>query len=367
LIGISIVSLIILLGVLIFAHELGHFVVAKRTGVGVLKFSLGFGRKLFGWKRGETEYMVSMIPLGGYVKLLGESDTEGLDEEDRRRSFSVQPVWKRIMIVAAGPTFNILLSVLIFFIVYMAGVPSLASIVGDLQTGSPAEKAGIKTGDEITSINGGKTTYWEDISVLISNSKGEPMPIIVSRAGHVKKIIVFPSMMKGKNIFGEEVSGYKIGISPAGKIIVRKLKPSAAFWGSLKQTWFITELTYIGIVKMIEGVVSPKTLGGPILIAQIAGVEAKEGVVPFVLFMALLSINLAVLNLLPIPILDGGHLLFFVIELFKGSEVSIQWRERAQQIGFMLIVLLMMWVILMDVERLNLKVVNEFTRIFTGK
>ncbi|MGD0275943.1 MAG: RIP metalloprotease RseP [Syntrophales bacterium] len=366
-IGISVISLVILLGVLIFAHEFGHFIVAKRAGVGVLKFSLGFGRKLFGWRRGETEYMVSVIPLGGYVKLLGESETEELSEGDRKRSFSAQSVWKRILIVAAGPIFNILLAILIFFFVYMAGVPSLTARIGDIQSGSPAGKGGIKAGDEVVTIDGMKISYWEDLAKSISESKGQPMRIAVMRDGHMEEFTIVPSIMKGKNIFGEEVSGYKMGISPAGKTVVRRLNPAAAFWGGLRQTWFITKLTYVGIVKMIEGVISPKTLGGPILIAQIAGAEAKEGLIPFFLFMALLSINLAVLNLLPIPVLDGGHLLFFMIEAIKGSEVSLTWRERAQQVGFMLIVLLMIWVLLMDVERLNLKIVNDFTRIFTGK
>jgi regulator of sigma E protease len=143
------------------------------------------------------------------------------------------------------------------------------------------------------------------------------------------------------------------------------MNPLQAFWSSLKQSWLITKLTLVSIVKIFEGVISPRTLGGPILIAQIAGAQVKEGIIPFVLFMALLSINLAVLNLLPIPVLDGGHLMFYLIESVTGKEINLKWREMAQQIGFVLLMALMIFVVMMDIERLNIKAVNDFTNMFT--
>jgi regulator of sigma E protease len=367
LIGISIVSMIILLGVLIFAHEFGHFIMAKKSGVGVLKFSLGFGPRIFGRKIGETEYLLSAIPLGGYVKLLGESDVEGLSEEEQRRSFSKQPILKRIMIVAAGPAFNFLLAIVIFTVVYMVGIPTLTSDIGTVQENSAAFEAGLKPGDTIISIDGEAISRWNRLAEAISASAGRPLKISFNRNGTEQDLMVTPKLQKSKNIFGEEVDAYKLGIAPSSKTVIERLNPLEAGWTSLKQTWMISKLTVVSLVKMMEGVVSPKTLGGPILIAQMAGTQAREGIIPFILFMALLSINLAVLNLLPVPVLDGGHLLFYFIEIVKGSEVSVKWREMANQVGFVLLIILMIFVFMMDIDRLNIKAVNEFTKFFTGK
>lgn len=366
-IGISIASMIVLLGVLIFAHEFGHFIMAKKSGVGVLKFSLGFGPRILGRKIGETEYLLSAIPLGGYVKLLGESDVEELSEEDRKRSFSRQPVFKRILIVAAGPIFNYLLAMMIFSVVYMAGIPTLTSEIGAVQEKSAAFDAGLNEGDVIVAIDGRQISRWNRLAETVSRSDGRALKIAYTRKGVQKELEVSPRLFKTKNIFGEEVDAYKLGISPASKTVIERLNPFEACWASLQQTWLISKLTFLSLVKIIEGVLSPRTLGGPILIAQMAGTQAREGLVPFVLFMALLSINLAILNLLPIPVLDGGHLLFYLIEIVKGSEVSLKWREMASQVGFVLLIILMIFVFMMDIDRLNIKAIDEFTKFFTGK
>ncbi len=364
--GINIVSVVVLLGVLIFAHELGHFLMAKRAGVGVLKFSLGFGPRIIGKKIGETEYLLSLIPLGGYVKLLGESPGEEMSAAEEKRSFLKQPVLKRIGIVAAGPVFNILLALLIFTVVNMIGLPVLTSEIGDLQPGSAAIEAGLKAGDTITGIDGTAVKKWDEISEIISGSQGKPLVLTVRREGASREVNVTPRRMKTTNLFGEAVDSYKIGISPAPRTVIERLGPLSALGTGISQTWKISKLTVISIVKMFQGVVSPKTLGGPIMIAQIAGAQVREGIVPFILFMALLSINLAVLNLLPVPVLDGGHLLFYGIELVTGHEVSLRWREMAQQIGFVLLILLMIFVFMLDIERLDIKMLNEFIKKFTG-
>jgi len=357
--GISIISLIVLLGVLIFAHEFGHFLVAKYSGVGVLKFSLGFGPRLIGKKVGETEYLISLIPLGGYVKLLGESQDEELSEEDEKRSFLKQPVSKRIAIVAAGPIFNFLLAILIFTIVYMTGVPTLTTYIGGVQEGSPAFDAGIKEGDAIFAIDGKEISRWEKLAEHISKSGGKELRITVKRNEQLMDVSLKPRLLKTQNIFGEEIASYKMGVSPSSQhAVTERMNPLMAFWTGLKQTWFISKLTVLSVIKIFEGVISPKTLGGPILIAQIAGAQVKEGIIPFVFFMALLSINLAILNLFPIPLLDGGHLLFFLIEIITGKEINIKWRETAQQIGFVLLVILMIFVFIMDIERLNISFEN---------
>ncbi|OPY19041.1 MAG: Metalloprotease MmpA [Syntrophus sp. PtaB.Bin075] len=362
-IGLSIISVVILLGVLIFVHEFGHFIAAKYYGVGVLKFSLGFGPKLISRKIGETEYLLSLIPLGGYVKLLGESPDDLLSPEQENRSFLKQPVWKRIIIVAAGPVFNFLLAILIFNIVYMTGVPVLAPTVGGIEQGSAAWKAGIKEGDSILTVNGRTISQWDELAEEIGRSKGKAVKLRIGNGEPPREVTLVPQLMKGTNIFGEEVENYRIGISASSKILISRTGPLNAFWMSLKQTWTITKLTMVSIVKMIEGVVSPKNLGGPILIAQIAGAQVKEGITPFVLFMALLSINLAVLNLLPIPVLDGGHLMFFIIELVIGREISIRWREAAQQVGLVILVLLMAFAFAMDISRLNIGFIDEFFKM----
>jgi regulator of sigma E protease len=365
LIGINIVSVVILLGVLIFVHEFGHFLMAKRAGVGVMKFSLGFGPRIIGKKIGETEYILSLIPLGGYVKLLGESPGEELSEEEDKRSFLKQPVRKRIGIVAAGPVFNLLLAILIFTIVNVIGLPVLTAEIGNLQTDSAALSAGMKSGDKIVDVDGSAITKWDELSEIISQSKGKQLLITVHRDGQPLSLTVVPKLMKTTNHFGETVEAYKIGVSPLPRTFIERQNPLSAFGRGLNQTWMISKLTVISIVKMFQGVVSPKSLGGPILIAQIAGAQVREGIVPFILFMAMLSINLAILNLLPIPVLDGGHLLFYMLEMATGREVNLRWREKAQQVGFVLLILLMVFVFMLDIERLNIKMINDFIRMIT--
>lgn len=349
--GTSIVSLIILLGVLIFVHEIGHFLAAKYSGVQVLKFSLGFGPKIFGRKWGETEYLISIFPLGGYVKLLGESETEEISAEDKKRSFSSQSVLRRIVIVAAGPLFNFLLAIVIFSLVYMYGVPAMTSKIGGTQPGSPAFLSGIVKGDVINKINHESIERWDELAEIISESKGTPLKIEFTRESHRYAATIKPILQKTKNIFGEEVQAYKIGVMPAEEIITERFNPAVAVWKGLEHTWLITKMTLLSIYKMMEGVISPKNLGGPILIAQLAGKQAQEGVIPFLFFMALLSINLGVLNLLPIPVLDGGHILFFLIEIVKGSPVKAKWREFAQTVGFAILIILMIFVFYFDLTR----------------
>jgi regulator of sigma E protease len=362
---VTILSVVILLGILIFVHEFGHFLAAKLAGVGVLKFSLGFGPRLIGKKVGETEYLISLIPLGGYIKLLGESEDEILPEEDIKRSFLAQSVWKRICIVAAGPAFNFLLAVVIFTFVNMWGLPVLITKIDSVQEGSAAFNAGIKRGDVITAIDGTQVKRWSDMAKLISNCGGRTLKINIKRENQVLNISVKPILSRAKNIFGEDVDSYKIGISPSSETMLERHNPFRAFLEGGKQTWVVSKLTLTSIVKILQGTVSPKTLGGPIMIAQLASAQVREGFIPFILFMALLSINLAVLNLLPIPILDGGHILFFLIEAIAGREINIKWRERAQQVGFALLILLMAFVLIIDLERMDLEIFKSLAKIFS--
>ncbi len=361
---VTLISFVVLLGILIFVHELGHFLAARAGGVGVLKFSLGFGPKIFGKKFGETEYVLSWIPLGGYVKLLGESGSEELPPEDEKRSFYKQPTWKRLLIVLAGPVFNFLLAVVIFIIVYMYGIPNLIPVIGNLSPDSAAQQAGIVAGDKITAINGTKITYWDEIKPLIADSQGAEVKVIVERGTEEKTFAVKPKLSKTKNLFGEDVDSYLIGVSPAGNVVIERKNPFQAIGSAFEKTWEISKLTLISVVKMIQGVISPRTLGGPIFIAQVAGDQVKEGIIPFILFMAILSINLGVINLFPIPVLDGGHIFFYLIEMVIRREIPIRIKEWSQQIGFVVLLMLMLFVIMIDIERLNIKPVNDVLNFF---
>jgi len=361
---VTLISFIVLLGILIFAHELGHFLAARLGGVGVLKFSLGFGPKIIVKKIGETEYVLSWIPLGGFVKLLGESGTEELPPEDEKRSFFKQPTWKRLLIVLAGPVFNFLLAIVIFFIVYMYGLPNLIPVIGEMPPDSAARAAGIVTGDKITALNDKRITYWDEIKPIIKESKGSDVKVLVLRGQEEKVFTVKPRLSKAKNIFGEEESTYLIGVSPAGKVVIERKNPLMAMISSIDKTWEISKLTLISVVKMIEGVISPRTLGGPIFIAQVAGDQVKEGIIPFILFMAILSINLGVINLFPIPVLDGGHIFFYLIEMVTRKEIPLKIKEISQQIGFVVLLMLMLFVIMIDIERLNIKPINDVLKFF---
>lgn len=353
--SVSIFSLIIVLGVLIFFHELGHFLVARLLGVGVEKFSLGFGPKLFGKKIGITEYRISAIPLGGYVKMVGESPDSELDPSDIPISFTHKHVFKRVLIVAAGPLFNILLALIIFFGIFqISGLLILKPGIGEVNEDTPAYMAGLKKDDLVVSIDGVDISSWEDMANAIMASKGKTLAISVLRGDTILTKNVAPEVKKFKNIFNEDVDRYVIGITASGEVIRKELNFFQAFSESFIQTYQITALTIKGVVKLFQGTVSPKTLGGPIMIAQMAGQQAKEGVVNLIFFIALISINLAILNFLPIPVLDGGHLLFFFIEAVKGSPVSVKVREISQQAGIFVLILLMIYVFYNDIARVFL-------------
>jgi len=353
--SVSIFSLIIVLGVLIFFHELGHFLVARLLGVGVEKFSLGFGPKLVGKTIGITEYRISAIPLGGYVKMVGESPDSELDPSDIPVSFTHKHVFKRILIVAAGPLFNILLALVIFFGIFqISGLLILKPGIGEVKEGTPAYMAGLKKDDLVVSIDGVGISSWEDMANAIMESKGKMLAISVLRGDTILTKNVTPEVKTFQNIFNEDVDRYVIGITASGEVLKKDLNFFQAFSESFIQTYQITALTIKGVVKLFQGTVSPKTLGGPIMIAQMAGQQAKEGVVNFVFFIALISINLAILNFLPIPVLDGGHLLFFFIEAVKGSPVSVKIREISQQAGIFVLILLMIYVFYNDIARVFL-------------
>ena len=347
------IAAILVLGFLIFVHELGHFVVAKLSGVSVLRFSLGFGPRVLATQRGETEYALSLIPLGGYVKMLGEDESSEAAITDVARSFAHQPLWKRFSIVFAGPASNLLWSWLCLLIVALFWgvlVPSEQPIVGGLVHGLPAEKAGLQTNDRIVSVNGTETKSWDQVVEFTLSSKGSPMHLEVERGDSKLHVTITPEKQPTLNVFGETVGeAYRIGIERATD--TEKVAPIEAPWLAARQVYIYSELIVMSLVKMAQGKISTRELGGPITIARIAGERAQSGLKNLLEFVAFLGVNLGVLNLLPIPVLDGGHLFFFVAEGIFRRPIGTRVREVAQQVGLVLLVSLMLFAVYNDIYR----------------
>jgi regulator of sigma E protease len=284
--------------------------------------------------------------------MIGEEPGEKIPPELLAKSFSHQPVGKRLGIVFAGPFFNFLFAVIAVAAGFMVGMPTLLPEVGEVKPDYPAQQAGLLKGDRILEANGTPIKRWEDLAKIIHDSGNRPLLMKVHREKRTFQVSITPQVSTQKNIFGDEVQVGLIGISPSGSSFIERFDPFTATYKALVQSWRITELTVVSIVKIIEGKISAKTIGGPILIAQLAGQQAKAGVLSLVIFMAVISINLVILNVLPIPVLDGWHLLIFVIEGAIGKPVSLKLRERAQQIGIFIIILIMLLVFYNDLARI---------------
>jgi regulator of sigma E protease len=359
----TLISFAIVLGLLIFVHEFGHFIWAKFFGVKVLKFSLGFGPKLVSRQYGETEYLISAFPLGGYVKMFGENPGELAEERlspgELKRSFATRPVWQRFIIVAGGPVFNLIFAMFLFFIiVWVAGLPQPldTTTIGGVGQDTPAAEAGLLEGDTILAIDGKETAHWEDVSQYIKNSQGQEVILTLQRNDQTLDIAVAPRLEKTRNIFGEEVGErYLIGIARSEKVIYEKVGFIKSLQAGIGQTWSWMYLTVMGLVKIIQKVVPASELGGPILIAKIAGERMEAGWINFLYFMGVLSVNLGILNLLPIPILDGGHLVFFSVEAILRKPLNLRTMEIMQQVGLVLLGTLMIFVFY-----------NDLVRVFSG-
>jgi len=442
----TLISFLVVLGILVFIHELGHFIIAKLSGVGVLKFSLGFGPKIIGIKRGETEYLISALPLGGYVKMVGEATDEEVKPEDNEKSFANKPVVKRAAIVIAGPIMNLVLAFALLPLIYLIGIQIPAyldkePIVGYVVKGENADKAGLQKGDVIHSIDGKHIKNWEDLNSVIISNPNKPLNLNIKRNAEFQEITLTPEassqtgggmsgffppmsptvggLIKGlpaekaglkigdtilsvdgvkidhwvelqqaiqnnksgvksaeerlfqitrgnetfevriKPQWNEEGMVYAIGISPLQETITRRYGPAGAVIEGVKKMGELTMLTFVIIKKLFVGEISIKTLGGPLMIAQVAGQAAESGLTALLSLMAFLSLQLGILNLLPIPVLDGGFLLFFGIEALRGKPLSDKVMTIAQNVGMGLLVLLMVFVTYNDVMRLD---IIEFLR-----
>ena len=446
----TIVSFVVVIGILILIHELGHFFVARWCGVGVERFSIGFGPVLFRWRGKETEYCLSAIPMGGYVKMMGEeSPLEGGGGApfDAAKAFALKPLAARFLIVFAGPGMNFVLAAVIFAIVLATvGRPVWPAMVGRVAEGSSAAAAGLRTDDVVTRVDGRPVAYWEDLDRAVAASNGRALDLTVTRGsaeqtlsvtprrttvrdpifrepkeawelgagprltpqigsvnsgspaeraglrqgdlvlavagqavltpdelmqaiqkrggktfditverdGRPQTVSVTATAVKDKGPTGQDVEIGRIGVGIVTKVVhYEPYDPLLAVPYGWVKAWEMTVLTAKGLWKVVSRQIDSSNIGGPIQIAAEAGRQAKEGVASLALFTAIISVNLALLNLLPVPMLDGGHLFFFVIEAILGRPLSLKKREAAQQLGFVLLMLLMVYALYNDLVRID--------------
>ena len=363
------IPFIILITVVVFIHEYGHYYFAKKFGVGVTDFSIGFGKEIFGWNdKAGTRWKVCFVPLGGYVKFFGDrnvfSQAEQKDiinsysTEDREKLFILKPLYQRAIIVAAGPLANFVLAILIFTVINMTiGKDMTPAVIDEVQKDSPAYLAGFKKNDIILSIDDNKVESILEVSTFINLSKSEKIKFLVNRNGNKISFLVKPNFVDGKDALGNSVKKRLIGIrlSPLDNQFNKKpLSPSKAIYYSLKEVWFVTStsLNYLG--KMIIGSADTSQLGGPIKIAKITGQVSKYGIVPFLSIMAYISISLGLINLFPIPMLDGGHLMFYLFEKLLGRPLQQKTQEGFFRIGLFLLLSLMFFATFNDLKDLGL-------------
>jgi regulator of sigma E protease len=444
------VSFVVVLGILILVHELGHFFMARLAGVGVERFSIGFGPVLWRVRGKETEYCVSAIPMGGYVKMMGDDENplEGGKGApiDPAKAFNTKPLIARFLIVFAGPAMNFILAAVIAALMFMVvGRPVAPAEIGRVTEGGPAAQAGLKTGERLLAVDGQPIQYWEDLARVVQSAGGRALSVTVRGTGGERTVTLTPAQAKRKDLFGDEqvvweigatpyvpaaigdtvsgdpadAAGLKpndvvtaiegqpvlswdelaekihqraeqptrlevrrggesltvtvtpkkgkvpgadgketevglIGIRPSGAVTFVRSNPITSLWDGLVWSVDVTAKTAIGLYKIVVGQLDRSNIGGPIQIAKTAGEQARQGIVSLALFTAVISINLFLLNLLPVPMLDGGHLLFFAFEAVLGRPLSVRKREVAQQVGFALLMLLMVFAFYNDFKRIGL-------------
>lgn len=353
----TIVAIVLVLGGLIFFHELGHFLAARLQGMGVAVFSLGFGPTLLSTRWGKTEYRLSAIPLGGYVSLVGEEAEAPLpDGFTQKESFSERPAWQRFLVVLAGPLFNILLAWLLCWgLAWHMGEAQLLPQLGAVEPNGPAEKAGLRKGDIVLSVNDTPIGSWNALAESITGSGGKAMILTVERDARARTFTVTPRTIVRKTIFGEDISLWQIGIRSSGKAEYTPLTLWGAALSGARKTWEMSSLIWQGIVKLFQRVVPLDQVGGPIMIAQMVGEQAHQGLANLLLLTALISINLGILNLFPIPVLDGGHLLFLGLEMLFRRPLPRRLQILTMKIGLFLLIALMI-----------LATSNDLWRLFKG-
>ena len=355
------VGFVCMLGPLVFFHEFGHYIVARIFKIPAEAFSIGFGRELVGWtdKQG-TRWKIAWLPLGGYVRFVGDmtpasnpAEAGSIPEEDRDRAFQFRPVWQRFLVVLAGPAANFLLAIIIFAAFFAAIGAPLTNVVGGVKEGTAAAAAGLQPGDKIVSVANRPTPTFDDIRSVVALRAGEKIPLEFERAGSVHEVQVTLTSDVEPDALGRDFKRGLLGIYPAEGALER-VPVTRAVPLAVQYTANLTRSIVDGLVQLVRGRVSPKQLGGPITIARVAGQGAELGALPFVQLLALLSINLGFINLLPVPMLDGGHLFFYAMEAVRRRPISAQALEWAFRGGLAIILSLLLFTTINDLASLGL-------------
>lgn len=349
----TIVAFTILIGVVVFAHELGHFLAGKLFGIRVEEFSIGFGPRAFGFRKNHTEYRINWLPLGGYVRFFGADPTQELRAQEKQQSLLHASLYKRAIVSFAGPFANFVLSFFVMCLIHMHGVPDQQPIVAVLPQ-SVAAKSGLETGDRILAIDGKKIQGWSDLVKIISVSPNKTLSVSLEKQHQLKTILITPAMESAETIYGTKESVGRIGITPlpSTPILIKSDSIVDAiqkgFYSFVQQS----SLIYTGIKMLISGHVPLSNLGGPIAIAGVAGEAAKAGVLTFFFTLSLISVNIGMVNLLPLPALDGGTLFLCLVEAIYGKPLPLNVQLIVQRIGIVFILSLFIFVFYNDLMRL---------------
>lgn len=342
---------LLVLSALIFFHELGHFIAARFFGVYVEVFSIGFGKKLFSFQWIGTQWQISAIPLGGYVKMKGQDDLDPTALSDDNDSYNAKKPWQRIIILLAGPLANFALAWFFFYAIALGAPQALSPVIGKVVEGSPAQQAGLMSNDKIIAINGVTITEWDELSKFIKTSQGT-LTLAVDRNGTQSLITLTPRISEATNLFKEKIQQRMVGIAPAGVTHTLDLSFSETITYASKQTYETSFLIFQSVQKLLTGVVPAKEVGGVVSIVQITADATAYGWMSLCFFAALISVNLGVLNLLPIPALDGGHIMFNLYEMIRRKAPSEEVITRLTIGGWVLLLGLMSLGLYNDITRL---------------
>lgn len=347
------ITFLLVLSFLVFFHELGHFLAAKFFGVKVHTFSIGFGKQIYSkyWKG--TTWQIALIPLGGYVKMKGQDDSNPALIEDGEDSYNAKKPWQRIIILFAGPFANFILAAILYFIIALSGANTWAAQVGSVQENSPAFIADIKPNDEIIRINDIDIKSWEEIGKVITTTQGA-LQFFIKRDNQVLIKTINPEISDSQNMFRENIKKRMIGISPNGKVITLDLSFSQSLVFAYEKTIFASTVIFQGVQKLISGIVPTSEIGGVISIGKVISDASESSIIALLTITALISVNLGVLNLLPIPALDGGHIMFNLYEMIVRKKPSDRVFVFLTIMGWMILGSLMLLGIYNDINRIFL-------------
>ena len=366
-----ILPFLIILTVLVFVHEMGHYLVARKNGVKVEVFAIGFGSELFGWTdRLGTRWKICAVPLGGYVKMFGDGDItsstilEDTNEsfEEKENAFHHKSLGARAAIVLAGPAANFL-----FAIILLAGLYSIVGqryappIIDKITTGSSADIAGLVIGDEILQVNEKNIKRFDELQRIVRPNPGKELKFLIRRDNEILLKTVIPQLVEGKDASGSKIVYGLLGVVSEQTTFIRH-NPLNSFGLAIEETWVIVSQTLIHVTEMIRGERTTEELGGPIRIAKLSGAVADAGLTSSIWFMAVLSINLGLINLFPVPVLDGGHLFFYLLEFIRGKPLEAKMQGIASYVGLVLVISLMIFVTWNDLVQLN--IINFITSVF---